>query len=100
MEEVPIAVVAIVLCVANAGGGGSNGGVVFKITGTKETLLYIFESEPKDGYDRQGDLIFVKGMLYGTTLEGAAKSWPTRPVHAGKPEVCCRRVLQCTSYCA
>jgi uncharacterized repeat protein (TIGR03803 family) len=57
-------------------GGGSGGGVVFKLTPKgKETVLYSFcaQNNCTDGADPSGGLIFdQKGNLYGTTQAGGA----------------------------
>jgi uncharacterized repeat protein (TIGR03803 family) len=50
-----------------------NGGVVFKLKGSTEQVLYNFCSQPTctDGSDPIGDLAFdAKGSLWGTTVSG------------------------------
>jgi uncharacterized repeat protein (TIGR03803 family) len=58
-------------------GGGANCsasggcGTVFKITPSgKETVVYGFKRDPKDGENPEAALIDVNGTLYGTTEEG------------------------------
>jgi uncharacterized repeat protein (TIGR03803 family) len=52
-------------------GGASNNGTVFKITGTKETVLYSFGAQSNDGYGPQAGLAMdASGNLYGTTPDG------------------------------
>ncbi|HEY1654791.1 MAG TPA: choice-of-anchor tandem repeat GloVer-containing protein [Candidatus Tumulicola sp.] len=53
-------------------GGRHNGGTVFQITpSNKERVVYNFGSTEADGRDPQGTLVLVKGILYGTTFQGA-----------------------------
>jgi uncharacterized repeat protein (TIGR03803 family) len=56
------------------GGSGQNGGTLFKIRGTAETVLYSFCSQPgcADGNSPQAALISRTGSLYGTTFYGGA----------------------------
>ncbi len=57
---------------ANDGGGESNCGVVFSMTLTGiETVIHTFTGDP-DGCDPSGNLLNVKGVLYGTTQAGGA----------------------------
>lgn len=53
------------------GGDPKQRGTVFKIsTSGKESVLYRFDGRPYDGYEPYNGLIYVKGLLYGTTVFG------------------------------
>jgi uncharacterized repeat protein (TIGR03803 family) len=52
-------------------GGASGSGTVFKISGTKETVLYSFGAQSNDGSVPDAGLAMdASGNLYGTTTEG------------------------------
>jgi uncharacterized repeat protein (TIGR03803 family) len=54
-------------------GGSSNYGTVFEVsTSGKEKALYSFNGGTADGSGPQAALIAINGVLYGTTLMGAA----------------------------
>ena len=54
-------------------GGAHGNGTVFKMTGTKETVLYSFGSRQSDGADPEAGLaIDQAGNLYGTTTAGGS----------------------------
>jgi uncharacterized repeat protein (TIGR03803 family) len=59
-------------------GGASNNGAVFKIEGTKETVLYSFGAQSNDGYAPEAGLALdAYGNLYGTTTDGGLYSGGT-----------------------
>jgi uncharacterized repeat protein (TIGR03803 family) len=57
-------------------GGSADVGTVFKLTGTKETLLHTFAGYPTDGAQPYfGSLAMdANGNLYGTTVYGGASA--------------------------
>jgi uncharacterized repeat protein (TIGR03803 family) len=56
-----------------AGGGTHGNGTVFRVAGTKETVLYSFGSQQSDGADPEAGLaIDQAGNLYGTTTAGGS----------------------------
>lgn len=56
------------------GGGSRDDGAFYSVTtGGKERELYAFKGSP-DGNDPQGNLLAVKGVLYGTTAAGGEYS--------------------------
>lgn len=57
---------------ATFSGGAANVGTVFSLDPTTgaETVLYAFKTNGTDGYNPYGNLIDVKGTLYGTTYFG------------------------------
>ena len=72
------------------GGGPTDAGTVFAITKSgKETVLYDF-ADGTDGAAPAGNLIEVKGKLYGTTLHGGL----------GSGDGTVFSVLPCTKDCA
>ena len=55
------------------GGGADNAGVVYKLGGTVgDTVLHHFARNSADGINPYASLIFIKGNLYGTTLQGGS----------------------------
>ena len=60
------------LCKTTSTAGGTSGyGTLFKLAGTKETVLHSFGPTP-DGRVPSGDLLYVGGKLYGTTTGGGS----------------------------
>ena len=62
---------------ANRGGSGlgctTGCGTVFKVsTSGKETVLYNFKGDPKDGAIPGADLTVLNGEFYSTTLYGGS----------------------------
>lgn len=56
-------------------GCGNHGhyGTVFRISRSgRERVIYKFKGYPSDGADPEGELLYVKGVLYGTTESGGA----------------------------
>lgn len=55
-------------------GGVGGCGTLFSVNPTTgaETVLYNFQAGSTDGQHPNGDLIYLNGMLYGTTYEGGA----------------------------
>jgi uncharacterized repeat protein (TIGR03803 family) len=59
-------------------GGASGAGTVFKISGTKETVLYSFGAQSNDGSTPEAGLVMdASGNLYGTTTQGGLHSGGT-----------------------
>jgi uncharacterized repeat protein (TIGR03803 family) len=56
-------------------GGTSNIGVVYKVAPSgAQSVLYNFKDSSGDGNEPYGDLLDIKGTLYGTTAQGGSAS--------------------------
>ncbi len=61
----------------SAGGTASGWGTIFAVTTSgKERVVYRFQAG-KDGAAPYASLLFFKGKLYGTTVEGGTPGWGT-----------------------